>query len=150
MIQKNNFLTMAMLRPIQKCSIPLKKVRFRVVFGTHKNQYKGGVFLGQDFSKIFFYLPSLVDSCEEINKYLTSVYLKPYHLDLNDLGKGFNLAISFDREPVVKCMKKIAEQSSQNLKRNADAFLAGIEHDNDSLIWPGGKRTVSSKFSLTY
>ena len=119
-------------------------------FGTHKNQYEGGVFLEQDFSKIFFYLPSTVDRCEEINKYLTSVYLKPYHVDISDLGEGFNPVISFDREPVVKCMKKIAKQSSQNLKRNADAFLAGIEHDNGSLIWPDGKRTVSNKFSLTY
>ena len=46
-------------------------------FGTHKNQYEGGVFLEQDFSKIFLYLHYTVDRCEEINKYLTSVYLKP-------------------------------------------------------------------------
>ena len=43
-------------------------------FGTHKNQYEGGVFLEQDFSKIFFYLPSTIDRCEEINKYLSSVF----------------------------------------------------------------------------
>ena len=119
-------------------------------FGSHKNQYEGGVFLEQDFSKIFFYLPSTVDRCEEINKYLTSGYLKPYRVDISDLGEGFNPSMSFDRVPMVKCMKKIAEQSSQNLKRNADAFLAGIEHDNDSLIWLGSKRTVSNKFCLTY
>ena len=119
-------------------------------FGSHKNQYEGGVFFEQYFSKIFFYLPSTIGRCEEINKYLTSVYLKPYHVDISDLDEGFNPAISFDREPVVKCMKKIAEQSSQNLKRNADAFLAEIEYDKDSLVWPGGKRTVSNKFCLTY
>ena len=119
-------------------------------FGTHKNQYDGGVSLEQELSKIFFYLLSTIDRCEEINKYLTSVYLKPYHVDISDLGMDINPAISFHREPVVKCVKKIAEQSSQNLKRNADAFLAGIEHDNDTLIWSGGKRTVSNKFSLTY
>ena len=84
-------------------------------FGPHKNQYEGGVFLEQGFSKIFFYLPSTVDRCEEINKYLTSVYLKPYHVDISDLGEGFNPTISFDREPVVKYMKKIAKKSSQNL-----------------------------------
>ena len=103
-------------------------------FGSHKNQCEGGVFLEQDFSKIFFYLPSTVDRCGEIKKYLTSVYLTPYHVDIINLGENFNPAISFDREPVVKCMKKIAKQSSQNLKRNTDAFLAGIEHDNDSLV----------------
>ena len=121
-----------MLYSTKKSKIPssFKATAFR----THKNQYEGWVFLEQDFSKIFFYLPSTVDRYEEINKYLTSVYLKPYHVDISDLGEGFNPAISFDREPVVKCMKKIAEQSSQNLKKNADAFLAGVEHDNDSLI----------------
>ena len=71
-------------------------------------------------------------------------------MDISDLGEGFNPAISFDREPVVRVMKKIAEQSLQNLTRNADAFLAGIEHDNDSLLWPGGKKTVINKFCLTY
>ena len=119
-------------------------------FGIHKNQYEGGAFIEQDFSKIFFYLPSTVDRCEEINKYLTSVYLKPYHVDINDLGEGFNPAISFDRAAVVKCMKKVTEQSSQNLKRNADAFLSTVEHDNDSLFWSGGRRTITNKFSLTY
>ena len=103
-------------------------------FGTHKNQYEGGVFLEQDFSKIFFYLRSTVDRCEEINKYLTSVYLKPFHVDISDLGEDFNPAKSFDRIAVVKCMEKIAKQSSQNLKKNADAFLGGVELDNDSLI----------------
>ena len=68
-------------------------------------------------------------------------------VDISDLGVDFNPVISFDREPVVKCMKKIAEQSSQNLKRNADAFLAGVEHGNDSLLWSGGRRTVTNKFS---
>ena len=103
-------------------------------FDNHKNQYEGGVFLEEDFSKIFFYLPSTVNRCEEINQYLTSVFLKPYHMDISDLGEGFNPAISFDRESVVRVMEKFAEQSSQNLKRNADSFLAGAEHDNDNLL----------------
>ena len=118
--------------------------------GIHKSQYEGGVFIEQDFSKIFFYLPSTVDRSEEINKYLTSVYLKPYHVDINDFGENFNPAISFDRAAVVKCMKNVSEQSSQNLKRNADTFSSTVEHDNDSLFWPGGKRTITNKFSLTY
>ena len=137
-----------MLYSTRKSKIPSSFTA--TAFGTHKNQYESGVFLEQDFSKIFFYLPSTVDRCEEINKYLTSVYLKPYHVDISDLGESFNLAISFDRAIVVECMKKIAEQSSQNLKRNADAFLSGNEHDKNSLIWPVGKRTVSNKFCLTY
>ena len=47
-------------------------------------------------------------------------------------------------------MKKVALQSSQNLKRNADAFLSGFAHDNNKLLSPGGKRTQIEKFVLTY
>ena len=47
-------------------------------------------------------------------------------------------------------MKKLAEQSSQNLKRNADAVLISVNQDNKKLLWPGGKRTKSDKFALTY
>ena len=104
-----------MLYSTRKSKIPNS---FKAIpFSTHKSQYEGGLFLEQDFSKIFFYLLSTVDRCEEINKYLTSVYLKPLHVDISDLDEGFNPAISFDRKAVVKWMKKIAEQSSQNLKK---------------------------------
>ena len=86
-------------------------------FGFLKNQFEGGVLNEQDFSKIFFYLPSTVDRCEEINKYLTSVYLRPFNVSITDLGEDFNPALSFDRAAVIKYMKKVAEQSSQNLKK---------------------------------
>ena len=108
------------------------------------------MFSVKDFSKLFFYLSSTVDRCEEINKYVTSVYLKPFHVNISELGEDFNPALSFDRAVVVSYMKKVAKQSSQNLKRNADVFLSGSKHDNDKIMWPGGKRTVSDKFSLTY
>lgn len=54
------------------------------------------------------------------------------------------------RESVLNVLKKIADLSSQNLKRNADAFLSTKSHNNDTLLWPGGKRTQSDKFALTY
>ena len=119
-------------------------------FGFLKNQFEGGVLNEQQFSKTLFYLPSAVDRCEEINKYMTSVYLRPFSVNITDLGEDFNPALFFDRAAVVKYMKKVAEQSSHNLKRNADAFLSKTKHDNDTLIWPNGKRIVSDKFALTY
>ena len=119
-------------------------------FGFLKNQFEGGVYSEQDFSKVFFFLPSTVDRCEEINKYMTSVYFRPFILHMKDLVEDFNPAVSFDRAAVVSYMEKVAEQSSQNLKRNADAFLSKTKHDNETLIWPSGKRTVSDKFALTY
>ena len=48
------------------------------IFGQHKMQYEGGAFNEQKFSKRFFYLPATVDRNEKINKYLTSVHLKPF------------------------------------------------------------------------
>ena len=95
------------------------------IFGQHKTQYEGGAFNDQKFSKLFFYLPATVDRNEKINKYLTSVYLKPFQVDPAVFGENFNSADrDFDRAVVVSYMKKVAQQSSQNLKRNADAFLS--------------------------
>ena len=64
-----------------------------------------------------------MDSNEKINKYLSSVHLKPFAVNLTDIYKDFNPADPNLNSPaVVKFMKKVALQSSQNLKRNADAF----------------------------
>ena len=137
-----------MLYSIKKLKIP--SCFKGTVFGVHKMQYEGGAFSEESFYKIFFYLPSTVDRSEKIKEYLTSVHLKPYHVNPSDLGENFNPAIEFDRAAVVRYMKKVAEQSSQNLKRNADAFLSSINHDNEKLLWPSGKRTKAGKFALTY
>ena len=103
-----------LLYSIQKVKIPSS---FKATcFGTYKNQYEDGVFSEEDFSRLFFYLSSTIDRSEEINKYLTSVYLKPYHLPISDLGKDFNPALSFDRAAVVSHMKKVANKALRILK----------------------------------
>ena len=82
---------------------------------------------------------------------MTSVFLKPFHVDSAVFGENFNPADrDFDRAAVVSYMKKLNQQSSKNLKRNAGAFLSSQTHGNDKLLWPGGKRTQSDKFALTY
>ena len=156
----NNFSITDTSRTIQNCSkfkiqYSTKKVKIpssfkATCFGVYKNQFVGGVFFEEKFSKLFFYLLSTIDRCEEINKYLTSVYLKPFHVNISEVGEHFNPVLSFDRAAVVSYMKKVAEQSSQSLKRNADVFLSSTKHDNDKIIWSGGKRAASDKFSLTY
>ena len=121
------------------------------VFGIYKNKYEGGAFSNELSSRIFFYLPSTVDRNEKIMKHLTSVYLKPYNVNYETIGENFDPSSNdFDRDSVVSYMKKVAEQSSQNLKRNADAFLSTFKHDNEKLLWPDGKRTNSDRFALTY
>ena len=152
----NSFSTTDSIKTTQNCCSPQKKIKIpssfkSTVFSIHKTQYEGGVFSQQNFSEIFFYFPSTVDRNEKINKYLTSVYLKPFHVERSSFGENFNPADSnFDRARVVSYMKRVAEQSSQNLKRNADAFLSSVNHNNEKLLWPGGKRTKSDKFALTY
>ena len=72
-------------------------------------------------------------------------------IDHKEFGKDFDPSNwDFDRNAVVEVLKKVALQSSQNLKRNADAFLSDIYHDNNKLFWPGEKRTSIDKFALTY
>ena len=121
------------------------------IFGQHRMQYEGGAFNTQDVSQTYFYLPSTVDRNEKINKYMTYVNLKPFAISHTEFGDQFNPAdLDFNRSVVVELMKKVALQSSQNLKRNADVFLSTVTHDNDKLLWPGGKRTQNEKFTLTY
>ena len=94
------------------------------IFIQHRMQYEGRAFNTQDFSQIYFYLPSTVDRNEKINKYMTSVNLKPFAISHTEFGDQFNPAdLDFDRSVVVELMKKVALQSSQNLKRNADVFF---------------------------
>ena len=54
------------------------------------------------------------------------------------------------RKSILNVLKKVADRSSQNLKRNADGYSASVPHNNDTLLWPGGKRTQSHKFALSY
>ena len=77
--------------------------------------------------------------------------MKPFSVNPNGIYQDFNPADpNLNRSAVVEYMRKVALQSSQNLKRNADAFLSTYAHDNDKLIWSRGKRTQSDKFALTY
>ena len=113
------------------------------VYGQHKMQYEGGVFSEQKLSDIFFYLPSTVDRNEKINKYLSSVNLKPFAVDPSVFGERFNPANITDRSAVVSYMSKVAHQSSQNLKRNADAFFIFYCSWQWKTIMVGGKKNSS-------
>ena len=83
---------------------------------------------------------------------MTSKHFKPFHVNFASVfGEKFNPADpDFDRPAVVSYMNKVAQQSSQNLIRNADAFLSTDSHDDEKLLWPGGKRTLNDKFAIIY
>ena len=57
-------------------------------------------------------------------------------------------SFNVDRNIILAHMKKIAARSSENLRRNADAFLSTQKQDNETLIWAGSKRI--NKFKLSY
>lgn len=80
---------------------------------------------------------------------MTSVYLKPYYI--NDMEKALvDSSFNVDRNIILAHMKKIAARSSENLRRNADAFLSTQKQDNETLIWAGSKRIPKNKFKLSY
>ena len=127
------------------------------VFSKHKVQDESGAF-GTNFSNTFFFLPPTVDRIEKINKYLGSVNHNVVDIDKNELGENFNPSVLYSmgdernaaRKSILNVLKKVVDHSSQNLKRNADGYSASVPHNNDTLLWPGGKRTQSHKFALSY
>ena len=95
---------------------------------------------------------------EEINQYLGSVNLSAVDIDISDFGENFNPSkLGYAnpereelRKSVLNVLKKVADLSNQNIRQNADGFLATQPHDNQSLLWPDGKRIQDDKFALSY
>lgn len=104
------------------------------------------------------FLPSTVDRIEKTNRYLGSVNLNVIDIALSEFGENFEPStldsIGSEREGVRKSvigvLKKVADYSSQNSKTNTDGYFSTVPHDNDTLLWPGDKRTQSDKFSLSF
>ena len=132
------------------------KKHFQEVVNEKKNE---------DYSKMFYYLPSISDRKEEINQYKSNVSLVPTDVTLEFINsfsseKQYNfqpdLLNSRDekvREPHVKVLrelfKHIALYSNQNLERNI-MYLNTKENRNASDMEWTTNRFDSSKFKLTY
>ena len=94
------------------------------IFSQHRMQYEGGAFNTQDFSQIYFYLPSTVNGNEKINMYMTSVNLKSFTISYTKFGDQFNPAdLDFNRSVMVELMKKVALQSSTEFKKERRCFF---------------------------
>ena len=109
------------------------------IFNRHRIQYEYGAFAETDSSNTFFFLPSTVDRVEDI---LGSVNLNAVDIDISEFGEKFNPS-KLDcnsagrediRKSVLKVLRNVADLSSQNLKRNADGYLATVPHNNHSLL----------------
>ena len=135
------------LYSVQKTKIPSS---FRsTCFSFQKNRIDSNSLRGE-FLDGFFYLPSTIDRCEEVNNCMTMVYLRPVFLDIADFGPLFNPAEKFDRECMVSILKKMAEQSSQNLLRNADTHPAKIKQNNSAFVWPKSEKMAKKMLALTF
>ena len=119
----------------------------------------------EDYSKMFYYLPSISDRKEEINQYKSNVSLVPTDVTLEFINsfsseKQYNfqpnLLNSQDekvREPHVKVLrelfKHIASYSNQNLERNIMYLNTKENRSSSDMEWTTN-RFDSSKFKLTY
>ena len=63
----NSFLTTDTTKTTKTKKLKIPSSFKATVFGVHKMQYEGGAFSEEDFSQIFFYLPSTVDRSEKIS-----------------------------------------------------------------------------------
>ena len=130
------------------------------IFNNHKIQYQGGVFLNNDHSNIYFFLPSTTDGSEKHNQYMESVRLWSIDVEPSDFGENFDPS-KLDqvndedrektRECVLKVLRKVVNLSNQNLIRNTNCLLAKRSHNEQDNLWFGKKRKdVSEKFALSY
>ena len=117
----------------------------------------------KESSSLFLFLPSTVDRKESIMKYLKMVHLQPIDSHYDDL-KSFNNGNDFDvcdlekdkRGEIVDLfyayMKKVAENSNNNLVRNATAFMTkGGPIDTQTFYWVDDSLENSKKkFQMSY
>ena len=117
------------------------------------------------FSNMFFYLPATLDRKEDFLKWKDHVHLHPIDLSFDYLTeitgnkeKNPSLLNNKDlRGEVVgtyyKLMKKIAENSNQNLGRNSDAYISNggkIDPDNEFSWIDDSYQLSKDKFQLSY
>ena len=117
----------------------------------------------EDYSHMFYYLPSISDRKEEVNQYKSNVSLVPTDVTIefiNSFSDNNNYKFRPDllnvkelSEPHVKVLrdlfKHIAGFSNQNLERNVLHLNMKADRDSSKMEW-ATTRFDSSKFKLTY
>ena len=134
--------------------------------GTIFNRHRAMIETGEndsEFSGIYFFLPSITDRSEDINKYLKNVSISPNDItqkQFNDwAGCEFNPAkldlFGADKTimsaAVTQCVRHINDISNSNLVRNADTFLSQKEIEVPvGWIRDSKKRVTPSHFKVAY
>ena len=121
----------------------------------------------ENHSQLFYYLPSITDRKESINKWLGNVNLTPIDFDLNFIehfsttktklqphlldSKDVSVRAS-QVELLRKFFRHLAHYSNQNLSRNVDCLLLKEKKNVEQMEWSAGSSNKYdvSKFKLTY
>ena len=114
---------------------------------------------------MFLYLLSTLDCKEDFLEWKKHVHLHPIDVNLDDLKeitgeKEVNPSLLDNKDlrgeivsGYYKLMKKIAENSNQNLVRNSDVYISNggkIDPDNEFLWVDDSYKLTKEKFRLTY
>ena len=111
-------------------------------------QYESGAFFERKFSNLYYFLPSINDMVEKINRHMGSINLTPIDIPGNTFEVEDN--VQFDpskldyeckkkekiTKAVVKMLKKIIVISNRNLIKNADSLFSTRNVDED-VEWIG-------------
>ena len=111
-----------------------------------------------EMSNIFFFLPSITDRSEDINKYLSNV--DRHHLaTVEQLGQNsfwskldtYDLEKNAMNDAVIKCLKHMNDISNSNIVRNADGLSSRKEVDAP-VAWVAEhkQRLLPQKFKVSY
>ena len=110
------------------------------------------------FQLFSFFFHQQMIGLKKINLYFDSVRLNPTDIEISKFGEKFspykldynNSDKENTRQSVLRVLKKVADMSSQKLRRNADGYLARVPRNNDPFLRPGGKPTHGDRFYLSY
>ena len=111
----------------------------------------------------FFFLPSITDSSEGINKYLNNVSISPIEITQQQLNSWsetpfdpskldtYGIEKNTMNDAGIKCLKNMNDVSNSNIVRNADGLLSRKEFDVP-VAWVGEhkQRFPPQKFKVSY
>ena len=92
-----------------------------IMFNHHRITFENGEY-NSNFSKVYFFLPSITDRSEEINQYMNCVNIHPLDIDQKNFGADFNPScLDFPGEKRLIRLKAllIYEKISNNFKRKS-------------------------------
>ena len=123
------------------------------IFNRHRAMIESGEVEGE-FSNIFFFLPSITDRSEEIDKYLNNGLISPIDITQQQLNGWAETSFdpsNLDIYAVINCLKHMNNICNSNIVRNAEGLLSRKEVDA-TVAWVGEhkQRLPPHKFKVSY